>query len=144
MPKAAAKKEDASGEVPGSGLPGVLSGVGTPNPMMNVVRDRPVSQPKISPQKVKVSSGVAQGLLVHQVTLQYPSQARQQGIQGTVVVQAVIAKDGSLHNVKAISGSSMLRQAAVDAVKQWKYRPYSLDGEPVEADTEISIKFNPN
>jgi protein TonB len=144
MPKTVAKKEDALGEGPGGGLPGVLSGVGTPNSMMNVVRDMPVAQPKIAPQKVKVSSGVAQGLLVHQVTPQYPSQARQQGIQGTVVVQAVIAKDGTVHNVKAVSGSSMLRQAAVDAVKQWKYRPYSLDGEPVEADTEISIKFNPN
>ena len=144
MPKNAVKREEASAEGPG-GLPGVLPNGAPSNGLLNnVVRDMPVAQPKIAPQKVKVSSGVAQGMLVHRVTPQYPTQAREKGIQGTVVLQAVIGKDGSVRSVKAVSGNSILRQAAVDAVKQWRYRPYSLDGEPVEADTEINVQFTPN
>ena len=141
MPKNA-KKDETSAEVQ---APGILPyGGGSNAAINNVVNGMPVAQPKIAPQKVKVSSGVAQGMLVHRVTPQYPTQARQQGIQGTVVLQAVIGKDGSVKNVKAVSGNSMLRQAAVDAVKQWKYKPYALDGEPVEADTEINVKFTPS
>ena len=84
---------------------------------------------------------MAQGLLIHQVSPQYPLLARQSGIQGTVVLQAVIGKDGTVQNVHAISGPSMLTQAAVNAVKQWRYQPYYLNGEPVEADTQINVKF---
>lgn len=142
MPKNAAKKEEASAEGP---APGILPyGAGSNATLNNVVNGMPVAQPKIAPQKVRVSSGVAQGMLVHRVTPQYPTQARQQGIQGTVVLQAVIGKDGGVKSVKAVSGNSMLRQAAVDAVKQWKYKPYSVDGEAVEADTEINVKFSPS
>src|ERR1035441_5218255 len=102
----------------------------------------PVAQPKLQ-QKVTVSSGVAQGLLVHQVTPRYPSQARQAHVVGTVILQALIAKDGTVRNLHAVSGPPMLTQAAVDAVKQWHYKPYYLDGQPVEAETQISVKFTP-
>ena len=61
-----------------------------------------------------------------------------------MVLQAVIGKDGSVKSVKAVSGNSMLRQSAMDAVKQWKYKPYSVGGEAVEADTEINVKFTPD
>ena len=142
MPKNAAKREEASAEGP---APGMLPyGGGSNATINNVVNGMPVAQPKIAPQKVKVSSGVAQGMLVHRVTPQYPTQARQQGIQGTVILQAVIGKDGGVKSVKAVSGNSMLRQSAMDAVRQWKYKPYSVDGEAVEADTEINVKFTPN
>ena len=100
------------------------------------------AQPKLQ-QKVTVSSGVAQGLLVHQVTPRYPSQARQAHVVGTVILQALIAKDGTVRNLHAVSGPPMLTQAAVDAVKQWHYKPYYLDGQPVEAETQISVKFTP-
>jgi TonB family protein len=142
IPKNGAKKEEVAVNTPPPGMPGALPGA-MPNGMASVVKDMPVAQPKISAQKVKVSSGVAQAMLVHQVPPEYPSQARQQGIQGTVVLQAVIGKDGSVRNVRAVSGNFLLRQAAVDAVKQWRYRPYSVDGEPVEADTQIDVKFRP-
>ena len=101
-----------------------------------------VAQPKLA-QKITVSSGVAQGLLVHQVTPKYPPQARQARVQGTVVLQALIGKDGSVRNLHAVSGPPLLTQAAVDAVKQWRYKPYYLDGQPVEAETQINVKFTP-
>jgi len=127
-----------AGTVPG-GLPG-----GTSNSVINVVKDLSAAAPKAGAQKVSVSSGVAQGLLVHRVAPQYPPQAKQARLQGTVVLQAVIGKDGSVHSVRALKGNPVLAQAAMDAVKQWRYRPYALNGEPVEADTEISVTFSPD
>ena len=126
-------------EVPGS-VPGGVPG-GAPNSVANIVRDIPIAQPKISTQKIKVSSGVAQALLVHQVAPRYPDPARKAGIEGTVVLQAVIGKDGSVQNVHALRGNSLLIQAAVDAVKQWRYKPYNVGGDPVEADTQINVNF---
>ena len=63
--------------------------------------------------------------------------------QGKVALQATIAKDGSVRNVKVLSGSAILARAASDAVRQWKYRPYMLNGQPIEVQTEININFVP-
>jgi protein TonB len=93
------------------------------------------------PQKVRVSSGVAQGMLVHQVKPQYPPIAIQARIQGTVVLQAVIGKDGSVQDLRVITGHPMLVSSAMEAVKQWRYRPYLLNNEPVEVDTQINVNF---
>jgi protein TonB len=71
----------------------------------------------------------------------YPALARQARIQGTVVLRAVIGKDGSIENLTLVSGHPMLAPAAIEAVKQWKYRPYLLNGEPVEVDTEVLVNF---
>jgi protein TonB len=71
----------------------------------------------------------------------YPPLARQARISGTVVLRAVIGKDGSIQNLSLVSGHPMLAPAAIDAVKQWKYKPYLLNGEPVEVDTEIQVNF---
>ena len=92
-------------------------------------------------QKVRVSSGVAQGLLIREVKPEYPSLARQARIQGSVILQALIGKDGSVQNLRVISGHPMLVQAAMEAVKQWRYKPYYLNGEPVEVDTQITVNF---
>src|SRR5271166_5403127 len=94
-------------------------------------------------QKVRVSSGVAQGQLVHQVQPAYPPQARLAGISGTVVLQAVVSKDGTVQNVKAVRGPPILIQPAVDAVKQWRYKPFAVNGEASEAEVEINLKFAP-
>ena len=90
---------------------------------------------------MRVSQGVSQGLLVHQVKPSYPPLARQARIQGTVVLQAVIGKDGNIQGLKVVSGHPMLAPAALEAVKQWKYKPYFLNGEPVEVDTTINVNF---
>ena len=97
--------------------------------------------PRVAAQKVRVSSGVAEGLLIHEVKPQYPSLARQARIQGVVVLLAVIAKDGKVQNLQVVSGHPMLIKAAIDAVTQWRYGPYSLNGEPVEVDTQINVNF---
>jgi protein TonB len=90
---------------------------------------------------VRVSQGVSQGLLIRKVNPTYPPLARQARISGTVILRAVISKDGSIENLSLVSGHPMLAPAAIDAVKQWKYKPYLLNGEPVEVDTEVQVNF---
>jgi protein TonB len=92
-------------------------------------------------ETVKVSQGVSQGLLIKNVPPAYPSVARQMHIQGAVELLANVGKDGSITKVKVLSGDSTLAQAAIDAVKQWKYKPYFLNGEPVEIQTQVTVKF---
>jgi len=94
-----------------------------------------------TPQKLRVSSGVAAGMLIYQQRPEYPRLAMQARIQGTVVLQAVIGKDGTVHDVHIVSGHPMLVSTAIEAVKQWRYRPYLLNSEPVEVDTQIKVNF---
>lgn len=93
-------------------------------------------------RKIAISSGVAQVNLLKSIAPEYPLYAKEAGVNGTVVVQATIGKDGKTSNVHAISGPEELRQSAVDAVKQWVYRPYLLNGDPVNVDTTINVVFN--
>lgn len=93
------------------------------------------------PGRVRISSGVASGLVVSKVPPQYPPDARDQRIQGVVVLRAVIDKEGNVANLQLISGHPALAPAAIDAVKQWKYRPYLLNGDPVEVETQIQVNF---
>ena len=89
----------------------------------------------------RISQGVAQGLLIKRVQPVYPAQALSMHIQGAVELLATISKDGNVTNLKQLSGDAMLGRAAMDAVKQWKYRPYLLNGEPLEIQTEITVNF---
>jgi TonB family protein len=98
--------------------------------------------PKVAtPQRVRVSQGVSQGLLLHKVQPVYPPEARQAGIQGKVLLRARISKEGRIVDLQLISGPKELAQAAIGAVQQWRYRPYLLMGNPVEVDTEIVVNF---
>lgn len=95
------------------------------------------------PQKhLRVSSGVAETLIKHKVTPKYPREAREQGIQGDVLLQGTIDTNGNLVDLKVLQGDPILVKAAVDAVKKWKYRPFILKGEPVDVDTTIKIQFH--
>jgi protein TonB len=93
------------------------------------------------PKRWRVSGGVEQGLLISNVKPVYPKIAREAGVQGDVVLQAVIGKDGRIENLHAVSGNSLLIQSALDAVQQWRYRPYLLNGQPVEVETQITVRF---
>jgi TonB family protein len=93
------------------------------------------------PQKLRVSSGVADGLKVHDVQPVYPPEARMNHIQGEVLLQATIGKDGLIHDLKVIKGHPVLAEAAKGAVEQWRYRPYLLKGNPVEVETTIKVVF---
>jgi periplasmic protein TonB len=97
--------------------------------------------PKPAPSSVRVSQGVSQGLIVKRVAPVYPSVALQLRKQGSVDLLATVNKDGAITAVKVLSGDNTLAKSAVDAVRQWKYRPYLLNGEPVEIQTQITINF---
>ncbi|HTC55911.1 MAG TPA: TonB family protein [Candidatus Sulfotelmatobacter sp.] len=121
------------GGIPGGQMGGVIGGI---------ISSTPVAVPKVAtPQRVRVSSGVSSGLLIRRVNPTYPPLARQARIQGTVILQAQISKDGSIENLQLVSGHPMLAPAAIEAVKQWKYKPYLLNGEPVEVDTQVQVNF---
>jgi protein TonB len=123
------------GGVPGGSMGGVLGSIASAGTN--------VALPKVAtPQRVRVSSGVSTGMLVRKVQPTYPPLARQARIQGAVVLQAQISKNGDIENLQLISGHPMLAPAAIEAVKQWKYKPYLLNGEPVEVETTVQVNFS--
>ena len=93
-------------------------------------------------EKLRVSSGVAEGLKVHHVQPAYPLAAQLGHIRGYVVLQATIGKDGLIHNLRAITGHRLLVEAAMGAVEQWRYRPFVFKGCPVEVETTIRVRFH--
>lgn len=92
-------------------------------------------------KRVRVAAGLSQGLLIRQVAPVYPYDAQRAHIQGTVVLRAIINKKGQIENLSLVSGHPMLVPAAIGAVQQWRYKPYLLNGEPMEVDTEILVNF---
>jgi protein TonB len=141
------KEEEAppdlgAGGVPG-GVPGGIPGGSVGGVMGGILSSQPVSVPKVAtPQRIRVSSGVQSGLLIKKVTPNYPPLARQARIQGKVILQAEISKDGTIQNLQLISGHAMLAPAAIEAVKQWRYKPYLLNGEPVAVETQVEVNFS--
>ena len=124
------------------GVPGGIPGGSMGGVIGSVLSSTPVAVPKIAtPTRIRVSSGVQSGLLVRRVNPTYPPLARQARIQGVVLLQAEISKEGNIVNLQLISGHPMLAPAAIDAVKQWKYKPYLLNGEPVEVETQVQVNF---
>jgi protein TonB len=97
--------------------------------------------PKAMPGTLQLSQGVSQGLLVKKIAPVYPPSALQLRKQGAVELLATVSKEGAITKVKVLSGDSMLVRAAVDAVRQWKYRPFLLNAEPVQIETQITINF---
>lgn len=100
--------------------------------------------PQVKPDDAKplnISAGVATGRLIRSPSPVYPSIARSAGVSGTVVLSATISKSGMPEGLHVVSGPVMLRQAAVDAVKTWRYKPYMLNNQPVDTETTISVTF---
>jgi periplasmic protein TonB len=119
------------GGVPGGSMGGVMGSIISTN----------TAVPTIKPQRIRVSSGVTQGLVIHRVEPSYPPIAKTARVSGTVILQAVISKEGTIENLHVVSGHPLLTQAALDAVKQWRYRPYILNGDPVEVETTVEVHF---
>jgi TonB family protein len=117
---------------------------GTPPPPAEAsgpaTRPTDKSEPR-SPQRVRVPQEVSRELLITTILPVYPPLARQAHVQGTVVLDADISKAGIVETLRAVSGHPMLIPAAVDAVKQWRYKPYVLKGEPVAVNTQIVVNF---
>jgi protein TonB len=120
-----------------------MIGMATPDataPPANLV---PSASPSLRPtlSTLHVSQGVSTGLLIKKVAPSYPSNALRMRVEGDVDLVATISKEGNISNIKVTSGDAQLTKAAVDAVKQWKYKPYLLNGEPVEIQTQGTSKF---
>jgi protein TonB len=127
---------------PDRGLPD--SDLGTPSGIGDVLRGQPaprVVHPAPS-RPVRISSGVASSILLYKVVPPYPPIAKVAGVQGTVSLVATISKQGTIENLRVVSGPPMLQQAALDAVSAWRYRPFLLNGEPVAVETTVNVVFN--
>ena len=122
-----------TGNVSAGPAGGVISGVASSTPGDQT--------PPATPQRVRVSSGVEAGMLVSKVNSIYPQEAKDQHTQGVVILQVIVDKEGNVANIQLISGHPLLAPAAIEAVKQWKYRPYLLNGNPVEVDTQVQVNF---
>jgi TonB family protein len=115
--------------------------------MENVMSVTPRVEPGVPPPDApqpRPAAEIVPGKLVSRSQPAYPDEAKRLGIEGTVILHAVITKDGKLKDVRATEGETRLASAAETAVRKWKYTPYTLNGEPVEVDTEIRVKFNLN
>ncbi len=138
------KEDTAPAEAPDSGVIGGVGGAGgaVGGIIGGIISSTPMATVRAAaPQRVRVSSGVAQGQLLSKTQPAYPPLARQARIQGSVLLSAIIGKDGTIQNLKVLSGHPMLTQSALDAVKQWRYKPYLLNGEPVEVETQVQVNF---
>jgi len=116
----------------GSGLPSVAVLPGQKPPVVNAA---PTGT-------VRISAGVAAGLLIQKTRPVYPAIAKAAHVGGTVELQARISKTGTIQDVHVVSGPVMLRPSALDAVRSWRYRPYKLNSEPIEVETTISVIFS--
>ena len=119
----------------------VVGSNGGEQAIAGLMKNTPARMPKAAPQEVRVSQGITQGMVLRRVQPIYPVQAKQLRKEGPVLLEANVGKDGSITKVKVLSGDPMLARAATDAVKQWKYKPYYLNGEPVEIQTQITMNF---
>ena len=95
-----------------------------------------------TPQRVRVSGGVTKGMLIHREEPPYPTLARAARVHGEVVLSAIIDGNGTIQNLQLVSGHPMLVPAAIAAVRQWRYKPYLLNGQPVEVETTITVIFS--
>lgn len=92
-------------------------------------------------ETLRISQGVSEGLILKRVQPIYPAQSRQMRVEGKVELQANISRSGAITGVKQMNGDPVLGRAAIDAVRQWKYKPYFLNGEPIEIQTQITVIF---
>ncbi len=128
------------GAIEGNGPPGVPWGPGTS--MSWLTATPPPLQPKpANTRPIRVSFGVSAAKLIYHPDPEYPPLARMARIQGTVLLEAIIGKDGTIQNLKVISGHPLLTRAAMEAVERWRYQPTLLNNEPVDVLTEIMVNF---
>src|ERR1017187_10211845 len=124
------------GGIPGGQLGGVIGGILGSNALAVPRLVSPVPTTRIP-----ISQGVTEGRIIQKIEPQYPPLARSARIQGQVVLAAVISKSGEIENLVLVSGHPLLVPAALEAVRKWRYRPYLLNGEPVEVETTITVNF---
>jgi len=126
------------GGIPGGQLGGVIGGIVSQTSSLAAV---PKLATPVIPNRVRISQGVTQGHLIQKIEPKYPPLAKAARIWGQVVLQAIISKEGEIKDLTLVSGHPMLVPAAIDGVRQWRYRPYLLNGQPVEVETTVTVTF---
>jgi periplasmic protein TonB len=126
------------GGIPGGQVGGVIGGIISSTSSLAAV---PKFVPN-TPQRIRISQGVTKGLLIHRVEPTYPTLAKAARVQGEVVLTAIISTSGEIENLQLVSGHPMLVPEAIAAVRQWRYKPYLLNGQPVEVETTITVIFS--
>ena len=126
------------GGIPGGQMGGVIGGILSSTAS---VANLPKLAVPVPPKRIRVSQGVTEGRLIRKVEPTYPTLARSARVQGEVVLTAIISKTGEIQNLALVSGHPLLVPAAIEAVREWRYRPYLLNGEPVEVETTITVVF---
>ena len=124
-------------------VPGGTESATSGNSVIDSIGNAPVVVP---PPPVPVArpprvSRMMEGNLIYKPQPAYPPMARAARVQGPVVLRAIISKAGTIENLQVLSGHPLLVKAAIDAVSQWRYRPYNLNGEPVEVETRVTVNF---
>jgi protein TonB len=137
------KQTPAAQSAPSNDAPVAITGIAPSagSPALPNLLSNQTSAPAPILQTLSVSQGVSQGLVIKKTSPSYPTNALRMRIEGSVQLLATISKKGDISSVKIISGDPSLARSAVDAVKQWKYKPYLLDGTPVEIQTQITVNF---
>jgi protein TonB len=136
MPMSGGVVGGVPGGIPGGQAGGVIGSVIASSNLAAVPKFVPTL-----PQRIRISAGVTKGMLIQRIEPAYPTLARSARVQGTVVLSAVIDINGTIQNLQLVSGHPMLVPAAIAAVKQWRYKPYLLNGQPVEVETTINVIF---
>lgn len=136
MPASGGVVGGVPGGIPGGQMGGVIGSVITSSNLAAVPKFVPVV-----PQRIRISAGVTRGLLIKRVEPAYPPLAKAARVQGDVVLSAIIDANGQITNLQLVSGHPMLVPAALTAVRQWRYKPYLLNGQPVEVETTITVIF---
>lgn len=145
------REDEAPPDLSGGGVPGGVPG-GIPGGQVGGViggilssRSTASAIPKLAvppaPKRIRISQGVTEGRLILRIKPPYPPLARAARVQGRVVLSAIISKTGEIENLALVSGHPMLVPAAIKAVQEWRYRPFLLNGEPVEVETTINVDF---
>jgi periplasmic protein TonB len=144
IPKNIAVAKDEAPVVYTNNNSGVTGGTG--NMLGGIIGSGPSAPPPppkpTTPQRIRVGGNVEAASLVQKVTPVYPPIAKTAHVSGTVVLHAIIAKNGMIQQLQFVSGPPLLMQSAMAAVKQWRYRPTMLNGQPVEVDTTIDVVFS--
>ena len=135
-------KDEAPPSVAAPDVAGVAGGTGSVLGGIGVGGAPPPPPPAATPNRIKVGGAVQAASLVKQVTPEYPPIAKSAHVSGTVVLHAIISKDGSIEKLEYVSGPALLMASAMSAVKEWKYKPTTLNGQPVEVDTTVQVVFS--
>jgi periplasmic protein TonB len=142
IPRQIAAVNDTDSVAPAPDLPAISSGqgpgVGFPGGLGNISVAIPAHPPVVKPLLVSV---LAEANIIYQVQPIYPPLARHAHVQGAVELRAIISKAGTIENLVVVRGHPMLATSAIEAVRQWRYRPYLLNHEPIEVETEITVNF---